>query len=120
MSVLAIDIGGTNIKILATGQKEPRKLPSGAEMTPKQMVDGVKRLAGDWQYDVVSIGYPGMVKEGRLVSEPTNLAPGWVGFDFERAFGRPVKLINDAAMQERRRAAAPARNAATKNEARKT
>ena len=99
MSVLAIDIGGTNIKILATGQKEPRRFPSGEKMTPKQMVARVKRLAGDWQYDVVSIGYPGMVKEGRLVAEPTNLAPGWVGFDFERAFRRPVKLINDAAMQ---------------------
>ena len=99
MSVLAIDIGGTNIKILVTGQKEPRKFPSGEKMTPKQMVAGVKKLAGDWQYDVVSIGYPGLVKEGRLVSEPNNLAPGWVGFDFERAFGRPVKLINDAAMQ---------------------
>ena len=99
MSVLAIDIGGTNIKILATGQKEPRKFPSGEKMTPKQMVAGVKRLAGDWQYDVVSIGYPGIVKEGRLVTEPNNLAPGWVGFDFERAFRRPVKLMNDAAMQ---------------------
>jgi polyphosphate glucokinase len=99
MSVLAIDIGGTNIKILATGEKEPRKFPSGGKMTPKQMVAGVKRLAGDWHYDVVSIGYPGMVKEGRLVTEPNNLAPGWVGFDFERAFRRPVKLMNDAAMQ---------------------
>jgi polyphosphate glucokinase len=99
MSVLAIDIGGTNIKILATGQKEPRRFPSGEKMTPKQMVAGVKRLASDWQYDVVSIGYPGMVKEGRLYTEPNNLAPGWVEFDFERAFRRPVKLINDAAMQ---------------------
>jgi predicted NBD/HSP70 family sugar kinase len=99
MSVLVIDIGGTNIKILATGQKEPRKFPSGGKMTPRQMVAGVKKLAGDWRYDVVSIGYPGMVKDGRLITEPNNLGPGWVGFDFERAFGRPVKLMNDAAMQ---------------------
>ena len=99
MSVLVIDIGGTNVKILATGQKERRKFPSGETMTPRQMVAGVKKLAGDWQYDVVSIGYPGIVKEGRLVTEPNNLGPGWVGFDFERAFARPVKLMNDAAMQ---------------------
>jgi polyphosphate glucokinase len=99
MNVLAIDIGGTNIKILASGQTEPRKFPSGAEMTAKQMVSGVKRLAGDWQYDVVSIGYPGIVKEGRLATEPNNLAQGWIGFDFQRAFGRPVRLMNDAAMQ---------------------
>ncbi len=99
MSVLVIDIGGRTIKILATGQKEPRKFPSGKKMTPKQMVTGVKRLARDWQYDVVSIGYPGLVKEGRLVTEPNNLGSGWVGFDFERAFGRPVKLMNDSAMQ---------------------
>lgn len=99
MDVLVIDIGGTNIKILATGQKEPRKFPSGEKMTLEQMVAGVKKFASDWQYDVVSIGYPGMAKEGRLVTEPNNLAPGWVGFDFERAFGRPVKLMNDAAMQ---------------------
>jgi hypothetical protein len=99
MSVLVIDIGGTNIKILASGQTEPRKFPSGEKMTPKQMVAGVKRLAGDWQYDVVSIGYPGIVKDGRLVTEPHNLGPGWIGFDFERAFQRPVRLMNDAAMQ---------------------
>lgn len=99
MSVLVVDIGGTNVKILATGEKEPRKFPSGPKMTPRQMVAGVKKLAGDWQYDVVSIGYPGMVKDGRLITEPNNLASGWVEFDFERAFGRPVKLMNDAAMQ---------------------
>jgi predicted NBD/HSP70 family sugar kinase len=99
MNVLAIDIGGTNIKFLATGQEEPRKFPSGREMTPEQMVARVKEDTGDWQYDMLSIGYPGQIKEGRIVTEPHNLAPGWVGFDFEAAFGRPVKLINDAAMQ---------------------
>lgn len=99
MKVLVIDIGGTNVKIFATGQKEPRKFPSGPTMRPRQMVDGVKRLAGDWKYDVISIGYPGRILRGRVLFEPHNLGEGWVGFDFQRAFGCPVKLINDAAMQ---------------------
>jgi hypothetical protein len=99
LNVLAVDVGGTNVKILATGQKEPRRFPSGPTLTPQQMVAGVKELAADWKYDVVSIGYPGRVVEDRVVTEPRNLAPGWVGFDFAAAFGRPVKVINDAAMQ---------------------
>ena len=99
MNVLAVDVGGTNVKILATGQDEPRKTPSGPMLTAKRMVSEVKKLAKDWKYDVVSIGYPGPVMHGRPVSEPHNLAPGWVGFDFEKAFGRPVRVINDAAMQ---------------------
>jgi polyphosphate glucokinase len=99
MNVLVIDIGGTNVKILATGQKESRRFSSGPTMTPKQMVAGVKKLAADWQYDVVSIGYPGLVLRGRVAAEPHNLAQGWVGFNFAAAFGRPVKIINDAAMQ---------------------
>jgi predicted NBD/HSP70 family sugar kinase len=99
MKILAIDIGGTSVKILASGQTEPRKFPSGSAMTPAQMVSGVNELAAGWSYDVVSIGYPGLIQHGRVVSEPHNLAPKWVGFDFEAAFGCPVKLINDAAMQ---------------------
>ena len=99
MNVLAVDIGGTNVKILATGQDTPRKFPSGPKMTPRQMVAGVKKLAGTWKYDAVSLGYPGPVLKGSVALEPHNLGPGWVGFDFEAAFGRPVKLINDAAMQ---------------------
>jgi len=99
MNVLAIDVGGTNVKILATGQQERRKFPSGPKLTAKAMVDGVKKLAADWKYDAVSIGYPGPVINGRPVAEPHNLAPGWVAFNFERAFGCPVKLVNDAAMQ---------------------
>ena len=87
------------MKILATGQEEPRKFQSGPTLTPSQMVSGVKRLAADWKYDVVSIGYPGPVLAGRPVAEPRNLGRGWVGFNFARAFGRPVKLVNDAAMQ---------------------
>ena len=99
MNVLVIDIGGTNVKILATGQTERRKFPSGPKLTPKQMVAKVKKLAADWKYDVVSIGYPGPVVSDRAVTEPKNLAHGWVGVDFAKAFGRPVKMINDAAMQ---------------------
>jgi predicted NBD/HSP70 family sugar kinase len=99
MNVLAIDIGGTNVKILATGQTERRKFPSGPTMTPMQMVAGVKKLARNWKYDVVSIGYPGRVVGNCAVTEPSNLAHGWVGFDFAPAFGCPVKVVNDAAMQ---------------------
>jgi polyphosphate glucokinase len=99
MNVLAVDVGGTNVKILASGQKEPRKFPSGPELTPERMVSGVKELAAGWKYDVVSIGYPGRVVGDRAVTEPRNLAHGWVGFDFAAAFGCPVKVINDAAMQ---------------------
>ena len=97
--VLAVDIGGTNVKILVTGQAELRKFPSGKDLTPRKMVAGVKKLAGNWEYDVVSIGYPGRVVADCAVNEPRNLAHGWVGFDFAAAFDRPVKVINDAAMQ---------------------
>jgi polyphosphate glucokinase len=99
MNVLVIDIGGTNVKILATGQDEPRRFPSGPMLTPKRMVAAVKKLAGDWKYEVVSIGYPGMVVRNRPLAEPYNLGRGWTGFDFGTAFKRPVKVVNDAAMQ---------------------
>ena len=99
MNVLAIDTGGTHVKILATGKKTHREMPSGPTLTAKQMASAVKKLAGDWKYDVVSIGYPGLVVDGRPALEPHNLGPGWVGFDFAAAFKRPVKVINDAAMQ---------------------
>lgn len=99
MNVLAVDIGGTHVKILATGQKEPQRFPSGPALTPKEMVAGVRKLAQGWKYDAVSIGYPGPVIHGRVVSDPHNLGKGWVGFDFGKAFAKPVKIINDAAMQ---------------------
>ena len=99
MNVLVVDVGGNNIKILASGQDEPRKFPSGPSLTPELMVAEAKRLAEDWSYEAVSIGYPGPVRRGRPVAEPHNVGRGWVGFDYEAAFGRPVKLINDAAMQ---------------------
>jgi polyphosphate glucokinase len=99
MNVLVIDVGGTHVKILATGQTEPRKFDSGPTLTAAQMATRVKRLATDWPFDVVSIGYPGPVLHGKPVSEPHNLAPGWVAFDFKAAFGCHVKVVNDAAMQ---------------------
>lgn len=99
MNVLAIDVGGMHVKTLATGQNIPREFVSGPKMGPNQMVRGVKKLAADWSYDVVSIGYPGPVLHGHIVHEPYNLGPGWVRFDFKKAFGCPVKVINDAAMQ---------------------
>lgn len=98
-TVLAIDIGGTSVKCLASDRADPVKFASGKLMTPRKMVAGVQKLTKDWKYDVVSIGYPGPVRDGRPDREPHNLAPGWVGFDFESVFGRPVKVINDAAMQ---------------------
>ena len=99
MNILVVDVGGTNVKILATGQTEIRKFPSGPEMSAETMVSGVKELAGEWKYDVVSIGYPGPVLRGRPILDPHNLGIGWVGFDFGKAFGCPVKLVNDASMQ---------------------
>jgi polyphosphate glucokinase len=99
MPILVIDVGGTHVKLLATGRKEPIKIPSGPEMTANRMVHVVRNAVAGWKYDAVSIGYPGPVLHGRPVSEPRNLGGGWVGFDFRAAFGRPVKVINDAAMQ---------------------
>jgi polyphosphate glucokinase len=99
MRVLVVDIGGTNVKILATGQKTPRKFPSGRKLTPKKMVGGVKELAAGWEYDVVTVGYPGRIVHGRITTEPHNLARGWVGFNFKAAFGCAVQIMNDAAMQ---------------------
>ena len=99
MNVLVIDVGGTHVKILATGHDEWREFESGPTLTPRQMVAGVRRLAQGWEYDAITIGYPGLVIGGRIVKEPANLAEGWIGYDFERAFDRPVRIINDAAMQ---------------------
>jgi polyphosphate glucokinase len=99
MNVLSIDVGGTHIKFLVTGETAPRKFPSGPNMTAVEMIAGVKRLMGDWKYDVASIGYPAPVYDGHPVAEPVNLGKGWVGFDFATALGCPVKIINDAAMQ---------------------
>jgi predicted NBD/HSP70 family sugar kinase len=99
LKILVIDIGGTKLKVLATGQTEPRKAPSGRELTPTRLVEVVRALADGWDYEAVSIGYPGLAGDHGPRSEPGNLGAGWVGFDFAAAFDRPVKLINDAAMQ---------------------
>ncbi len=99
LKILVIDIGGNSVKILVTGETDPREFPSGPTLTPRQMVSGVLKLTEDWNYDAVSIGYPGRVRENRPVSEPFNLGHGWVKFDFGKAFGVPVKVMNDAAMQ---------------------
>jgi polyphosphate glucokinase len=99
LNVLVVDVGGTHVKVLATGQAQRREFLSGPTLTPTEMVSGVKKLAAEWKYEVVSIGYPGPVLRDRPVAEPHNLAAGWMGFRFGEAFGCPVKLINDAAMQ---------------------
>lgn len=97
--ILVVDIGGTNIKLLATGRREPRKSPSGPELTAAHMVERVLAATGDWTYDAVTIGYPGVIRNGKIAEEPVNLGRGWVDFDFAAAFGKPAQLINDAAMQ---------------------
>jgi len=99
MNILVIDIGGTHVKVLATGQVAHRKFDSGPRLTPKRMVSKVRQLVSDWKYDVISIGYPGPVVHNRPMADPWNLGKGWMGFNFAAAFKRPVKVVNDAAMQ---------------------
>ncbi|MBV9531518.1 MAG: ROK family protein [Bradyrhizobium sp.] len=99
MIVLVVDIGGTSVKMLTNGQDERRTFPSGRTLTPQRMVAEAKRLTQDWKYDVVSIGYPGLVAGNRPLAEPRNLGRGWVGFNFESTFQCPVKVVNDAVMQ---------------------
>jgi polyphosphate glucokinase len=99
MNILVIDVGGTHVKVLATGQKESREIVSGPASTPKKMVAGVRELMRDWPYDVVAMGYPGPVLHNRPVAEPHNLGPGWAGFNFSSAFKCPIRIVNDAAMQ---------------------
>lgn len=97
--VLVIDIGGTHVKVYLSGQHGEREFVSGPKLTPGKMVSQVRKLVADWDYDVISIGYPGLVSQNRPVSDPWNLGKGWAGFNFEAAFKRPVKVVNDAAMQ---------------------
>jgi polyphosphate glucokinase len=99
MKILAIDVGGTHVKCLLKGEVNRREFESGPRLTASEMVARVKVLTKDWHYDAVSIGYPGPVLRNRPLAEPHNLGKGWVGFKFERAFGKPVKVLNDAAMQ---------------------
>jgi len=99
MKILVLDIGGTSIKVIASGRRKPIQIPSGPGMTAARMVKAVKRATTGWRYDAVSIGYPGPVRHGRPAREPWNLGGGWVRLDFRRAFGKPVRIANDAAMQ---------------------
>jgi polyphosphate glucokinase len=99
MDVLTIDIGGSHVKLLASTQTEPRRFDSGKELTPENLVARVRQLTVDWRYEVIALGFPGAVGPKGLMEEPANLGDGWVGFDFERAFGCPVRVVNDAVMQ---------------------
>jgi len=99
MRILVVDVGGSHVKCVATGHNKPGQFTSGPKLTPEQMVSKVRKITKGWRYDVISIGYPGVVQRGKIVREPYNLGCGWIGFDFETAFGCPVKTINDAAMQ---------------------
>lgn len=99
MKILVVDVGGTHVKVLATGHRKLVQISSGPKMKPAKMVAAVRAATVDWKYDAVSIGYPGPVVHGRSISEPGHLGRGWVGFDFKKAFDRPVRIINDAAMQ---------------------
>jgi polyphosphate glucokinase len=99
-TVLAVDVGGSHVKVLiSTDGNEPRRFESGPKLGPREMVDGVVGITADWAYDAVSVGIPSPVHAGRVVSDPVNLGPGWAGFDYEGAFGKPTKVVNDAAMQ---------------------
>ena len=97
--ILTIDVGGSHVKTRVLGRSEMRQFDSGPHLTPRRMVALIHELTGNWKYDAVSIGYPGMVLHGKIVAEPHNLGSGWVGFDFRKAFGRPTRVMNDAAMQ---------------------
>lgn len=98
-NILVIDVGGTNLKLIDSNHAEPVKIPSGATMSAQRMIDEVKNATQDWGYTVVSMGYPGPVRQGRPLAEPYNLGRGWIGMDFAKAFGCPVRIVNDAAMQ---------------------
>ncbi|MEY4374806.1 MAG: hypothetical protein RL760_973 [Candidatus Eisenbacteria bacterium] len=99
MKVLVVDVGGTHLKLAVSGRRTPRQLPSGPTLTPAHMVRAVREATRDWTYDAVTIGYPGPVVAGRPLTDPHNLGRGWTRFDYRRAFGRPVRVMNDAAMQ---------------------
>jgi len=99
MNVLAVDVGGRHVKALAQGQSERRKFKSGPDLTPELMVEGTLELVQDWDFDHITVGVPGPVADGVVTREPVNLGPGWKGFDFEAAFDRPTKVVNDAVMQ---------------------
>jgi polyphosphate glucokinase len=96
--VLVIDVGGSNVKLMIS-RAERRKFKSGRKLTPRAMVAQIKLLIADWEFDAISLGFPSPVRNGKIVSEPKHLGKGWVGYDFEKALGKPMRIINDAAMQ---------------------
>ena len=96
--VLVIDVGGTNVKMMIS-RGERRKFKSGPKMTPREMIAQVKAQLNGWQFDVIAIGFPAPVRDGRILSDPKHLGKGWVGFNFEKALGKPVRILNDAALQ---------------------
>jgi ROK family len=96
--ILVIDIGGSNVKLMVS-RREKRKFKSGPKLTPREMIAQINPLVCDWKFDAISMGYPSPVRGGRIMSEPKHLGKGWVGFDFEKAFGKPIRIINDASMQ---------------------
>jgi polyphosphate glucokinase len=98
-SVLVVDVGGSHVKVLASGEQESRRADSGPDLTAAQMVEAAVNLAADWTWDCVSVGVPSPVHGGRVIAEPVNLGAGWVGFDYAGAFGKATKVVNDAAMQ---------------------
>ncbi len=99
MDVLVVDVGGSHVKALATGQETSRRFDSGPRLRPDTMISRLLALASGWSFDAVSVGIPAPVHDGRVVADPVNLGKGWVGFDFAGAFGRPTRVVNDAAMQ---------------------
>ena len=99
MKVLMVDIGGTNVKFMNSREGEVLKIPSGSELTPGKMIEVIREMTADWDYEAVSIGFPSILRKGRPVRDPLNLGPGWLNYDFAEAFGKPVRMINDAAMQ---------------------
>jgi predicted NBD/HSP70 family sugar kinase len=99
LKILVVDVGGNNVKLLATGQEDVRKVRSGPDLTPERMMDGIQEAIPDWDWDVATVGIPAPVHDGHPIDEPVNLGKGWVDFDYENAFGKPVRIINDAAMQ---------------------
>jgi polyphosphate glucokinase len=99
VKVLVVDVGGNNIKLLATGRRGVRKIPSGRTLTPGRMVQEVRKATADWSYRAIALGFPGVVRDGRIAEEPVNLGRGWIRYDFARGFGRPVRIVNDAVMQ---------------------
>jgi predicted NBD/HSP70 family sugar kinase len=97
--ILVIDVGGSNVKMMISQEEKRRKFPSGPKFTPGEAIEGIKREAADWEFEAIAIGFPAPVRDGKIVHDPKHLGKGWAGFDFAKALGKPVRLINDASLQ---------------------